>query len=66
MTRFSDSHLKIPAMRPVCPVAKGQSYIDRTIPDRRTEELRIELFALAADRNGPPSKQKITSSQEGQ
>jgi len=47
--RFSDRHLKIPKIqRPVYLVAAGQSKFDRSFPDRRTEELCIEAFRMAA------------------
>ena len=49
MIRFSDSHLKIPAMqRPVFLVTAGQSKFARAIPDKRTEELCIEAFTITA------------------
>ncbi len=49
MIRFSKQQLKIPDMqRPVYLVAGGQSKFDRAIPDRRTEELCIEAFRMAA------------------
>ena len=49
MIRFSDSHLKIPVMqRPVFLVTAGQSKFARAIPDKRTEELCIEAFTMAA------------------
>lgn len=49
MIRFSKRQLKIPNMqRPVYLVTAGQSKFDRAIPDRRTEELCIEAFSMAA------------------
>ena len=49
MIRFSKRQLKIPQMqRPVYLVTAGQSKFDRAFPDRRTEELCIDAFIMAA------------------
>ena len=49
MITFSRQHLKIPRLqRPVYLVAAGQSKFDRAIPDKRTEELCIDAFVMAA------------------
>lgn len=50
MIRFSKQQLKIPQLqRPVYLVTAGQSKYDRAIPDKRTEELCIDAFTMAAD-----------------
>lgn len=50
MIRFSRQQLKIPQLqRPVYMVTAGQSKFDRAIPDKRTEELCIEAFIMAAN-----------------
>lgn len=49
MIRFSKQQLKIPKLqRPVYLVSAGQSKFDRAFPDRRTEELCIDAFTMAA------------------
>lgn len=49
MITFSRRQLKIPTLqRPVYLVTAGQSKFDRAIPDKRTEELCIEAFTMAA------------------
>ena len=49
MITFSQQQLKIPALqRPVYMVTAGQSKYDRAFPDKRTEELCIEAFTMAA------------------
>ncbi|MFV0435821.1 MAG: thiolase C-terminal domain-containing protein [Desulfopila sp.] len=49
MIRFSQQQLKIPKLqRPVYLVTAGQSPFARSFPDKRTEELCIEAFAMAA------------------
>lgn len=49
MIRFSERQLKIPNIhRPVYLVSAGQSPFDRAFPNRRTEELCIEAFCMAA------------------
>ncbi|SDO65827.1 thiolase C-terminal domain-containing protein [Desulforhopalus singaporensis] len=49
MIRFSKQQLKIPQLqRPVYLVTAGQSKFDRAIVDRRTEELCIDAFTMAA------------------
>lgn len=49
MIRFSKQQLKIPSLqRPVYMVTAGQSKFDRAIPDKRTEELCIDAFTMAA------------------
>jgi len=50
MIKFSEHNLKIPKlMRPVYLVTAGLSKFDRAIPDKRTEELCIDAFKMAAD-----------------
>ena len=60
MITFSRQHLKIPRLqRPVYLVAAGQSKFDRAIPDKRTEELCIDAFVMAATMIGKtPSELK--------
>ncbi len=49
MITFSKQQLKIPKLqRPVYLVTAGQSKFDRAFPDKRTEELCIEAFTMAA------------------
>ena len=49
MITFSKQQLKIPELqRPVYLVTAGQSKFDRAIPDKRTEELCIDAFTMAA------------------
>ena len=50
MIKFSDKQLKIPQMqRPVFLVTGGMSKFDRSIPEKRTEELVIDSFVEAAE-----------------
>lgn len=50
MITFSQQQLKIPQLqRAVYMVTAGQSQYARAIPDRRTEELCIEAFTMAAN-----------------
>jgi len=50
MIRFSKQQLKIPQLqRPVYLVTAGQTKFDRAFPDKRTEELCIESFVMAAE-----------------
>ena len=49
MITFSKQQLKIPKLqRPVYLVTAGQSKFDRAFPDKRTEELCIDSFTMAA------------------
>jgi len=49
MIKFSKQQLKIPQLqRPVYMVTAGQSKFDRAFPDKRTEELCIDAFTMAA------------------
>ena len=49
MIRFSKQQLKIPQLqRPVYLVTAGQSKFDRAFPKKRTEELCVEAFVMAA------------------
>ena len=49
MIKFSKQQLAIPKLqRPVYLVTAGQSKFDRAIPDKRTEELCIDAFSMAA------------------
>lgn len=49
MIRFSKQQLKTPRLlRPVYLVTAGQSKFDRAIPDKRTEELCVDAFVMAA------------------
>jgi len=49
MIKFSEQQLRIPKlMRPVYLVTAGQSKFDRAIPEKRTEELCIDAFTMAA------------------
>jgi acetyl-CoA C-acetyltransferase len=49
MITFSKQQLKIPRLqRPVYLVTAGQSKYDRAFPDKRTEELCIDAFTMAA------------------
>ena len=50
MIKFSERQLKTPKyMRPVYLVTAGQSKYDRAIPEKRTEELCIDAFTMAAE-----------------
>lgn len=50
MITFSDKQLKIPKMmRPVYLVTGGMSKFDRSMPEKRTEELVIDAFIDAAE-----------------
>lgn len=50
MIRFSDKQLAIPKLqRPVYLVTGGQSKFDRAMPNKRTEELCIDAFSMAAE-----------------
>ena len=50
MIKFSSQQLKTPKyMRPVYLVTAGQSKYDRAIPGKRTEELCIDAFKMAAE-----------------
>jgi len=49
MIKFSERQLRIPKlMRPVYLVTAGQSKFDRAIPEKKTEELCIDAFTMAA------------------
>jgi len=49
MITFSDRQLKVPKlMRPVYLVTAGQSKFARAIPEKRTEELVVDAFTMAA------------------
>jgi len=49
MIKFSQQQLKVPKlMRPVYLVTAGQSKFDRAIPEKRTEELCVDAFMMAA------------------
>ena len=49
MIKFSERQLKTPKyMRPVYLVTAGQSKYGRAIPEKRTEELCIDAFTMAA------------------
>ncbi len=49
MITFSEQQLRIPKlMRPVYLVTAGQSKFDRSIPEKRTEELCVDALAMAA------------------
>ena len=50
MIKFSERQLAIPKMqRPVYLVTGGQSIFDRAVPHKRTEELCIDAFNMAAE-----------------
>ncbi len=50
MITFSKQQLKIPQLqRPVYLVTAGQSKYDRAFPDKRTEELCVDSFVMAAE-----------------
>jgi acetyl-CoA C-acetyltransferase len=50
MIKFSDRQLKIPNMtRPVYLVTGGESQFARAFPEKRTEELCIDAFRMAAE-----------------
>jgi acetyl-CoA C-acetyltransferase len=50
MIEFSDRQLKIPEMsRPVYLVTGGESQFARAFPEKRTEELAVDAFRMAAE-----------------
>ncbi len=50
MIKFSEQQLKTPRfLRPVYLVTAGQSMYARAIPHKRTEELCIDAFTMAAE-----------------